>query len=81
LAYHVRAALSAPLASDGLASTLLFHKDPSIVAQCLAGVDRKDVDSLAQRYKQAETQAGYWSAARLYNSLASITAGLGFVKL
>ena len=80
LAYHVRAALSAPLASDGLASTLLFHKDESIIAQCLAGVDRKDVDSLAQRYKQAKTQAGYWSAAKLFNSLASITAGLGFVK-
>ena len=81
LAYHVRAALSAPLASDGLASTLLFHKDMSIVAQAISGLDRKDVDSLAQRYKQAETQAGYWSAARLYNSLASLTAGLGFVKL
>ena len=33
LAYHVRVALSTPLASDGLASTLLFHVDPSIVAQ------------------------------------------------
>jgi hypothetical protein len=31
LAYHVRTALSTPLASDGLASTLLFHKNPSIV--------------------------------------------------
>ena len=81
LAYHVRAVLSAPLASDGLASTLLFHNNPSLVAQALSGVDRKDVDSLAQRYKQAETQVGYWSAARLYYSLASLTAGLGFVKL
>ena len=81
LAYHVRAALSTPLAFDGLASTLLFHKDMSIIAQALSGLDRKDVDSLAQRYKQAETQLGYWSAARLYNSLASLTAGLGFVKL
>ena len=77
----MRAALSAPLASDGLASTLLFHKDLSIVAQALSGVDRKDVDSLAQRYKQAGTQAGYWSAARLYDSLASLTAGLGFAQL
>lgn len=77
----MRAALSTPLASDGLASTLLFHEDMSIVAQCLAGVDRKDVDSLAQRYKQAKTQAGYWSAARFFHALAFITAGLEFVKL
>jgi hypothetical protein len=32
LAHHVRAALSTPLATDGLASILLFHKDPSIVS-------------------------------------------------
>ena len=79
LAYHVRAALSAPLAPDGLAASLLFHKDPSIVAQVLAGVNRTDVDVLAEHFEQAETEAGYWSAARLYHALASIMAGLGFV--
>ena len=55
--------------------------DVSIVAQALSGVDRRDVDSLAQCFKQAETQMWCWSVARLYNSLASITAGLGIVKL
>ena len=32
LAYHVRAALSAPFAADGLAASLLLNKDASIIA-------------------------------------------------
>jgi hypothetical protein len=62
-AYHVRAAVSTPLASDGLAATLLFQKEQSIVAQCLAGINRKDVEKLAQHFEQEKTQLGYWSAA------------------
>jgi hypothetical protein len=33
LVYHVRAALSAPFAVDGLAASLLLNKDNSIIAQ------------------------------------------------
>lgn len=77
LAYHVRAALSAPLASDGLAASLLFHKDPSVVAQALSGVNRVDVDELATHYEQAGGESGYWCAARLYYSVAHTGTGLG----
>ena len=33
LAYHIRAALSAPFAVDGLAASLLLNKDNSIISQ------------------------------------------------
>ena len=33
LAYHVRGALSAPFAADGLAASLLLNKDNSTIAQ------------------------------------------------
>lgn len=79
LAYHVRAAVSVPLASDGLIGSLLFHDDPSVVAQVLAGVSRSDVDELAAHFEQVGSESGYWSAARIYHAVASIMAGLGFV--
>jgi hypothetical protein len=77
LAYHVRAAVSTPLASAGAVASLLYHDDPSIVAQALCGVHLADVIELAEHHEQAGTESGYWCAARLYFAVASTVAGLG----
>jgi hypothetical protein len=77
LAYHVRSAVPVPLAPDGLAASLLFHDDPSVTAQALAGLHGPDLDELANHYLQAGSESGYWCASRLYYSIASMVAGLG----
>ena len=72
----MRAAVTAPFASDGLAASLLLHNDPSIKAQVLAGVRREDCDALANQFEETGSEPGHWSAAKLYLSLASIAANL-----
>jgi hypothetical protein len=74
----VRAAVSAPLASDGLAASLLSHKDPSIISQVLAALHRADLDALAENYEQTGSESGYWSAARLRHSIGTVGAGLNY---
>ena len=48
LGHHLRGALSPPFADEDLASFLFLHEVPSVVAQSLASVNRRDVDTLVK---------------------------------
>ena len=52
LAYHVRSAVTAPFASDSLATRLLLNKDQEVVAQSLAGVNLPDTLTLAKQFEE-----------------------------
>ena len=61
LVHHLRGALSPPFASDDLALKLFLHDVPSVVAQALASVNRKDVDSLVSITTQSSDTCTYVS--------------------
>jgi hypothetical protein len=54
----------------------MLNKDVPIVRQVLAGVLLKDALHLAEEFEKPKTEAGYWSASRLYYSIAISVVGL-----
>ena len=73
LVHHLRGLLTAPFASDNLASILFVHEVPSVQAQALASVNRRDVDVLADFFLE---QRDFWKAGRLFYSLYSTAADI-----
>ena len=70
LGHHLRGALFPPFVDDEVALQVFLHEAPSVVAQALASVRRRDVDDLIEHFLKTES---YWPASQLSHAGESST--------